>query len=122
MNFLGTPQLPAGVNVLFFFKVSHVKHPNGQLDFWEGLWLLKANVHVGLEVPESGHGEDAGDGEDTGDGEEAGGAGCHHGGASFSLWQRPCFGFTAFLHLSLNSLSFLHPVNVGSGIVMKGLK
>ena len=30
MNFLGTPQLRAGVDVLFFFKVSHVKHPNRQ--------------------------------------------------------------------------------------------
>ena len=27
MNFLGTPQLRAGVNVLFFFKVSFLKHP-----------------------------------------------------------------------------------------------
>ena len=30
MNFLGTPQLRAGVNVLFFFKVSFLKHPNVQ--------------------------------------------------------------------------------------------
>ena len=29
MNFLGTPQLRAGVNVSFFFKVSFLKHPNG---------------------------------------------------------------------------------------------
>ena len=28
MNFLGTPQLRAGVNVSFFFKVSFLKHPN----------------------------------------------------------------------------------------------
>ena len=28
MNFLGTPQLRAGVDVSFFFKVSFLKHPN----------------------------------------------------------------------------------------------
>ena len=28
MNFLGTPQLRRGVYVLFFFKVSFLKHPN----------------------------------------------------------------------------------------------
>ena len=28
MNFLGTPQLRAGVNVSFFFKVSFLKHPS----------------------------------------------------------------------------------------------
>jgi len=81
-------------------------HDHGRLDYNEGLWLPKAKSRLRfcLEVAESEDGDDAGDG----DGEEAGGAG-HHGPAGFRL----CFGFRAFLLLSLNSFSFLQPVNVG---------
>ena len=62
---------------------------------------------------ESEDAEDAGYGDD----QEAGGAGAgHHGTASFRL----CFGFRAFLLLSLNSFGFLQPVNVGSGINKEG--
>ena len=71
----------------------------------------QAKAQVGLDVADLEDGEDAGDG----DGEEAG-AGGHHGSAGFTL----CFGFTAFLLLRLDSFSFLHPVNVGSGIMMEG--
>ena len=71
----------------------------------------QAKAQVGLEVAELKDGENAGDG----DSEEAG-AGGHHGSAGFTL----CFGFTAFLLLRLDSFSFLHPVNVGSGIMMEG--
>ena len=69
----------------------------------------QAKAQVGLEVAELKDGEDAGDGEEAG-------AGGHHGSAGFTL----CFGFTAFLLLRLDSFSFLHPVNVGSGIMMEG--
>ena len=69
----------------------------------------QVKVEICLEVAE------AEDGEEGNDGEEAG-AGGHHGSAGFTL----CFGFTAFLLLRLDSFSFLHPVNVGSGIMMEG--
>ena len=71
----------------------------------------QAKAQVGLEVADLKDGEDTGDG----DSEEAG-AGGHHGSAGFTL----CFGFTAFLLLRLDSFSLLHPVNVGSGIMMEG--
>ena len=72
---------------------------------------MVAKAQVSLEVAELKDGEDT----DDGDSEEAG-AGGHHGSAGFTL----CFGFTAFLLLRLDSFSFLHPVNVGSAIMMEG--
>ena len=73
----------------------------------------QAKAQVGLDVADLEDGEDTGDGD--GEGEEAG-AGGHHGSAGFTL----CFGFTAFLLLRLDSFSLLHPVNVGSAIMMEG--
>ena len=64
----------------------------------------QVKADVCLEVGEAEDGEEGGEG----DGEEAG-AGSHHGPARFR--------FGAFLLLSLNSFSFLHSVNVGSGII-----
>ena len=64
----------------------------------------QVKAEVCLEVVEAEDGEEGGEG----DGEEAG-AGRHHGPARF--W------FRAFLLLSLDSFSFLHPVNVGSGFI-----
>ena len=93
---------------------------------------------VCLEVAELEDGQDGG-----GDGEEGGVAGHHglrggdvgdvgvgdgeegdvsddHGPAGFRL----CFGFSsrAFLVISFNSFSFLHPVNVGSGMIKERFK
>ena len=85
---------------------------------------------VCLEVAELEDGQDGGgDGEeggvvghhglrggDVGDGDgEEGDVSDDHGPAGFRL----CFGFSsrAFLVISFNSFSFLHPVNVGSGRV-----
>ena len=71
----------------------------------------QAKVQVGLKVAELEDGEEAGDGK----GEEAAASG-HHGSTRFTL----SFEFTTFLLLRLDFFSFLHPVNVGSRIMMEG--
>ena len=90
---------------------------------------------VCLEVAELEDGQDGGgDGEeggvvghhglrggDVGDGDgEEGDVSDDHGPAGFRL----CFGFScrAFLLISFNSFSFLHPVNVGSGMIKERFK
>ena len=71
----------------------------------------QAKVQVGLKVAELE--EEAGDS----NGKEAA-AGFHCGSTRFTL----CFEFTAFLLLRLDSFSFLHPVNVGSGMIKERFK